>query len=246
MSASDADPDDMTEFSLPRRDGQELDAQLLDTILTGQQLSPDAPGQAAVVAEMLASLAGPADSGQLTGQDAARSAFARAAARRPGPARWRPGRRPGRLTMRLAGGLAAIAAGTSAAAAAYAGALPGPVQDLAHVAIGAPSPRAPGASGRHQPGPARSGTPPGSPAAPRAGAAPPVVTGTGKAGHRERPAGRAANTPAGQARGHSKLPSRKAGGRTGKRARAAPANGRKKQHKNKRRARNKRHRKSAG
>jgi hypothetical protein len=144
--------------------------------------------------------------------------------------------------MRLAGVLAAIAAGTSAAAAAYAGALPGPVQDLAHVAIGAPSPRAPGASGRHQPGPVR----PGSSAAPRARAAPPAVTGTGKASNRDRPAGHAANRPAGQVRGHSKLPGRKAGGRIRKRARAAPANGRKKQHKNKCHARNKRHRKSAG
>ncbi len=235
----------MTEFSLAGRDRPKLDERLLDTILTGQQLLPDAPGQATVVAEMLASLAGPVDSGPLTGEDAARTAFARAA-RQPGPARWRPGRRPGRLTMRLAAGLAAIAAGTSAAAAAYAGALPGPVQDLAHVAIGAPSPRAPGASGRHQPGTVRPGTPPGSPAAPRAGAAPPAVTGTGKASNRDRPAGHATNTPAGHARGHSKLPSRKAGARTRKRARAAPANGRKKQHKNKLRDRNKHHRKSAG
>jgi hypothetical protein len=164
VSGGDAAGGELPGFCSPGRDGPDLDEHLLDALLAGQQPAPDAPGPAAAVAEMLASLAGPAPAGPLTGEDAARSAFGRAAAR-PLAVRARPGRRqppgrPGRLTMKLAAGLAAVAAGLSATAAAYEGALPGPVQDLAHIAIGAPAARVPGASGRHQPGPVRPGTRP--------------------------------------------------------------------------------------
>jgi hypothetical protein len=101
---------------------------------------------------MLASLADPAGPGALAGEATARSAFARAlspasispADRRP--ARRRPTQRGFRLSTRLAGALTAVTIGLGgAAAAAYAGVLPGPVQELAHEAIGAPAAHRPAA-----------------------------------------------------------------------------------------------------
>jgi len=227
MTARDAVPDEMPEFSLSGRAGLELDDQLLDAILSGQ-LSPEAPGQATVVAEMLASLADPVYSGHLAGEEAARSAFARAVSPAPGrharharpePAA-APGRsplswRPGRLTMRLAAGLAAATVGLSGTVAAYAGALPAPVQNLAHFAIGAPPPPPPPRS-RHRP--ARPATAPGRSSAPAGTATSPAVTGQGRARgkgrsqgeHRARARGRDQGKSEGKAkgkgRGHSALP----------------------------------------
>jgi hypothetical protein len=126
----------------PGRAGSELDEPLLDALLDGQPLPPDAPEQAHVVAEMLASLAGSAGPGELTGEAAARTAYAlAAAAARPAahrPARRRPSWLPVRVRAWLAAVLAAAVLGLGGAAAAYAGALPGPIQDLAHHVIGAP------------------------------------------------------------------------------------------------------------
>lgn len=222
MSAPDAVPDEMPEFSLSGRDGPELDEQLLDAILTRQQLSPEAPGQAIVVAEMLSSLADPVYSGHLAGEEAARSAFARAvspalgrrgrhAARRP--ARPAPARRTRRVSVRLAAACAVAAAGLSGTVAAYAGALPAPVQDLAHFTIGAPSPPPPGPHDRPRPGPGQPGGTPGT-----APASHPAMPGKGTTGeargnsrsngaHKAESArGRAGSAGKGKGKGHSKLP----------------------------------------
>ncbi len=88
MTCPGASPGEMPKTPVPGQAGPELDEQLLDAILAGQHLSPDAPEQAHVLAEMLASLAGPADPGDLTAEPAMRSAFARTAssAARRGPA----------------------------------------------------------------------------------------------------------------------------------------------------------------
>jgi hypothetical protein len=131
----------MPRFPLPSRPGSELGEPLLDALLDGQTLPPDAPEQARTVAEMLADLAGPAEPGELAGEAAARSAFARCPspagvsppARRSGRRRSWPSRSP-----RLAAALIAAAVGLGGTAAAYAGVLPGPVQDFAHHLIGAP------------------------------------------------------------------------------------------------------------
>jgi hypothetical protein len=146
MSGPDASWDEMPGFPFPHRPVTELDESLLDALLTGTSLPPGAPEQARAVADMLASLAEPAGPGLLAGEAAARSAFARApspagispADRRP--ARHRPRQRGFRLGTRLAAALTAVTIGLGgAAAAAYAGVLPGPVQELAHEAIGAPA-----------------------------------------------------------------------------------------------------------
>src|SRR6266700_8034432 len=145
MSGPGASSSEMPGFSRSCSVGPELDEHLLDAILAGQHLVPDAPGQAHVVAEMLASLVGPAGLGELGGEEAARSAFARAAsisgispaARRP--ARRKPSRRAAPIKGRLAGALVAAAVGLGGTAAAYAGVLPSPIQDFAHHVIGAPA-----------------------------------------------------------------------------------------------------------
>jgi hypothetical protein len=138
----------MPDTPVPGPAEPELDEQLLDAILAGQELPDDAPEQAHVVADMLASLAGPADPGDLAAEPTLRAAFARAAspAARPGPATpagpTRPGRRrswlPIRLSARLGAALAAVLVMLGGTVAAYAGVLPGPIQNLAHRAIDAP------------------------------------------------------------------------------------------------------------
>jgi hypothetical protein len=160
MTGPDASSGEMPGFPFPRRPAAELDETLLDALLTGGHLPPGAPEQARTMADMLASLADPATPGALAGEAAARTAFARAAfpagissvAR---TSRWRR-RRPGSLTARIAAALAAAAIALGgAAAAAYAGVLPGPIQDFAHQAIGAPAPHRtrshPRATLRHEP-----------------------------------------------------------------------------------------------
>jgi hypothetical protein len=144
MSGPGASSDVMPGFSLPSR---ELDEPLLDMLLNGRPLPADAPEQLHAVAGLFASLAGPAGPGKLTGEAAARSAYARAAA--PvgvSPVARRPARRrlpwlPARVNARLAAGLAAAAVCLSSAAGAYAAVLPGPIQDFAHHVIGAPAAR---------------------------------------------------------------------------------------------------------
>jgi hypothetical protein len=85
-------------------------------LLTGQPLPPDAPDLLHEVAGMLASLAGPAGPGELAGEAAARSAFARVAASPPRvspadrlPARRRPAWPFTPAKARLAAALAAVA-----------------------------------------------------------------------------------------------------------------------------------------
>jgi len=254
MTARDAVPDEMPEFSLSGRAGLELDDQLLDAILSGQ-LSPEVPAQAMVVAEMLASLADPVYSGHLAGEEAARSAFARAVSPVPGrlagpepaagPARPAPSWRPGRLTMRLAAGLAAVTVGLSGTVAAYAGALPAPVQNLAHFAIGAPPP--PPRSGRHHSG--HPATTPARSSAPASTATSPAVTGSGKAKgkgqgeHKGKAKGKSKGKAKGKAKGHSKLPP----GQAKKNGHAAKtAQPKKMQHAPKKPQKNKSHHKAAG
>jgi hypothetical protein len=149
MSGSDASYGEMPGFPFSRRPAPELDESLLDALLTGQSLPPDASGPAQVMADMLASLAEPGNSGALAGESAARLAFARAASPAGiSPAVPRPasaGRRPARLTARLAAALVAVAVGLGGVAAAFADVLPARLQDLAHQTIGAP--------GAHRPAP---------------------------------------------------------------------------------------------
>jgi hypothetical protein len=148
MTCPGASPGEMPETPVPSPAEPELDEQLLDAILAGQELADGAPEQAHVVADMLASLAGPADPGDLAAEPTLRAAFARAAspAAAPGPATpagpTRPGRRrswlPIRLSARLGAALAAVLVMLGGTVAAYAGVLPGPIQNLAHRAIDAP------------------------------------------------------------------------------------------------------------
>jgi hypothetical protein len=134
----------MPGFYRPSRPSRELGEPLLDALLEGRSLPPDAPVELCAVAEMLADLAGPAEPGELAGEAAARLGLARTAdpagispaahrsARRRRPWMFVPG------AVRLGGALIVAAVGLGGAAAAYAGALPGPIQDLAHHLIGAP------------------------------------------------------------------------------------------------------------
>jgi len=211
----DASSGEMPGFYHPSRPSRELGEPLLDALLEGRSLPPDAPVELCVVAEMLADLAGPAEPGELAGEAAARLGLARTA--HPAgisPAAHRSARRrrswvsvPG--AVRLGGALIAAAVGLGGAAAAYAGALPGPIQDFAHHLIGAPpAHRAAPPSPRPGPGTSR----PGARHGPHSGRA----KGRGKrsthahgkaAGHtkaKSKPA--AAKTPPGQARHHPAHP----------------------------------------
>lgn len=147
MSGPGASDDEMAGFPFPDRLAPELGEPLLDTVLNGQLLPPDAPEQLHAVAGMLASLAGPAAPGELAGEASARHAFVRTVSPAHVPAAdrspaWRRlSRLPGRVTARLAAVLIAAVAGLGGVAGAYAGVLPGPVQDFAHHAIGAPAAR---------------------------------------------------------------------------------------------------------
>jgi hypothetical protein len=153
----------MTGFPFPSGPGGELGEPLLGALLDGRWLPTGAPEQARAVAEVLAVLAGPAEPGELAGEAAARSAFARRAACRTGRRR-HGARRPWPARgARLAAALIAAAAGLGGTVAGYAGVLPGPVQDFAHHLIGAPPAHR---AGQHQP-PARPGQ--GQPGAGKAG-----------------------------------------------------------------------------
>jgi hypothetical protein len=143
----------MPGFPFPGRPGGEPDEPLLDMIIAGRVLPPDAPQPMHDLVSMLAALAGPAESGELAGEAAVRAAFSRAAspagisaaARRPG--RRRRNRGPARSRARLATALVVAVAGLGSVFAAYIDVLPSPIQQLAHVTVAAPAP--PSSSPRH-------------------------------------------------------------------------------------------------
>jgi hypothetical protein len=156
MSAPDAMHGEMPGFPSPGRPGGEHDEPLLDMIFDGRAIPPDAPQEMHDLARMLAALAGPVEPGELAGEAAARNAFIRLASpagvspagARHGPrqAPRRPAshrlsrRRPARRRAGLAAALWVAAAGLAGTAAAYAGVLPAPIQQMAHVTVGAPAP----------------------------------------------------------------------------------------------------------
>jgi hypothetical protein len=152
MSGPDAMHGEMPGFFPGRPGGGDHDEPLLDTILDRRPLPPGAPPEMHVLAWTLASAAGPADPRELAGEAAAMAAFRRLAspdgispaALRPAR-RWLP-RRPARGRLPLAAVLVTAAAGLGSIAAAYVGVLPGPIQEMVHVTVGAPP-----ASGDHSP-----------------------------------------------------------------------------------------------
>jgi hypothetical protein len=137
--------DEMPGF-FPSRPGGEHDEPLLDMILERRPVPPGAPPEFHGLARMLAAVAGPAEPGDLAGQDAAHAAFTRLASR-PGTshaalrsARRSLSERPARGRLSLAAALAVAAAGLGSTAAAFAGVLPSSIQYFAHETIGAPPP----------------------------------------------------------------------------------------------------------
>jgi hypothetical protein len=146
MSGPDALHGEMSKFPLPGRPGGGHDEQMLDMIFERRPLRPGAPQEMHDLARMLAALADPAEPGELAGEAAALAAFRRLAplaGTRPAAPRplrpWRS-RPPARGRARLAATLIAAVAGLGGTTAAYAGVLPGPVQEMAHVTLGAPAP----------------------------------------------------------------------------------------------------------
>jgi len=146
MSGPDAMHGEMPGYFPGRPGGGEHDEPLLDMLLDRRPLPPRAPPEMHVLARTLAAAAGSADPRELAGEAAALAAFRRSAprvvvshaARRPAR-RWLS-RRPGRGRLPLAAALVTAAAVLGSIAAAYAGVLPSPIQQIAHAAVGAPSP----------------------------------------------------------------------------------------------------------
>ncbi len=136
----------MPGFPFPGRPGRELDEPLLDMLLTGGRSLRMPRTSCMRRRECPPACPDPAGPGELAGEAAARSAYARAAA----PvgvspvARRSTRRRPAWLSIplnaRLAAALVAAAVGPGGAAA-HAEAPPGPIQDLAHRTIGASAAR---------------------------------------------------------------------------------------------------------
>jgi len=130
----------------PGRPGGERDEPLLDMIFDRRPIPPGAPPEMHDLARMLATVAGPAEPGDLAGEATALAAFARlvspASVSPPAmrPARRRLSGRPARARLPLAAALVTAAAGLSSITAAYVGVLPGPIQQVAHVTVGAPAP----------------------------------------------------------------------------------------------------------
>ena len=137
--------DEMPGFS-PGRPGGEHDEPLLDMILERRPIPPGAPPEIHGLARMLAAVAGPAEPGDLAGQDAAQAAFNRLVSRSgTSHAALRSARRSlserlARGRLPLAAALAVAAAGLGSTAAAYIGVLPSPIQHFAYLTIGAPPP----------------------------------------------------------------------------------------------------------
>jgi hypothetical protein len=146
MSGPDALHGEMPGLAFPGRPGGEHDGPLLDMIFERCPVPPWALPEMHDLARMLAALAGPAEPGELAGEAAALNAFrrlasparARPAALRP-LRRWRS-RRPARGRARLAAALIVAVVGLGGTATAYAGVLPTPVQEMAHITLGAPAP----------------------------------------------------------------------------------------------------------
>jgi hypothetical protein len=138
--------DEMPGF-FPGRPGGEHDEPLLDMLLERRPIPPGAPPEMHDLARLLAAAAGPAESGDLAGEAAARAAFSRLRSpagvshAAPRSARPRLTARPARGRLPLVAALAVAAAGLGSATAAYAGALPSPIQHIAHEYIGAPPPQ---------------------------------------------------------------------------------------------------------
>ena len=143
MSGPDAVHGEMPGF-FPGRPGGERDEPLLDMIFDRRPLPPGAPPEMHDLARMLTVVAGPAEPGELAGEATVLAAFARLAP--PvgiSPAASRPAWRrlpirPRRARLPMAAALATAAAVLGSIAAAYVGVLPGPIQQVAHVTVGAP------------------------------------------------------------------------------------------------------------
>ena len=145
MSGPDAMHGEMPGF-FPGRPGGERDEPLLDMIFDRRPLPPGAPPEMHDLARMLVAVAGPAEPEELAGEATALAAFARlappvgispAASR---SARHRLSGRPRRARLPMAAALVTAAAGLGSIVAAYVGVLPGPIQQVAHVTVGAPLP----------------------------------------------------------------------------------------------------------
>ena len=169
----------------------------LAELLAWAEFTPSSVPEMKPVGEVLAALtAGPADD-ELAGEAAALAAYRnRGGVPRPATRAHRRTRRP-LLSFPLSRAAASVAAAvvisfSAFAAAAYTQVLPAPVQQLAHVIIGAP-----GAGGG---GPARGPSPAGS------GASGPGATGPGGAGRAGgTPTGKAQPSPTPHASGQSTL-----------------------------------------
>ena len=116
--------DEMPGF-FPGRPGGEHDEPLLDMILERRPIPPGAPPEFHGLARVLAAVAGPAEPGDLAGQDGAHAAFTRLASR-PGTshaalrsARRSLSERPARGRLPQAAALAVAAAGLGSIAAAF-------------------------------------------------------------------------------------------------------------------------------
>ena len=145
MSGPDAMYGEMPGF-FPGRPGGERDEPLLDMIFDRCPTPPGAPPEMHDLARMLAAVAGPAEPGELAGEAAVLAAFSRLASPASiSPAALRPARRwlsgrPARARLPLATALVVAAAGLGSISAAYVGVLPDPIQQMAHVTVGAPPP----------------------------------------------------------------------------------------------------------
>jgi len=145
MSGPDAVHGEMPGF-FPGRPGGERDEPLLDMIFDRRPLPPGAPPEMHDLARMLTVVAGPAEPGELAGEATVLAAFARLASPAGiSPAASRSARRrlsvrPRRARLPMAAALVTAAAGLGSIAAAYVGVLPGPIQQMAHVTVGAPLP----------------------------------------------------------------------------------------------------------
>ena len=117
-------------------------------IFDRRPIPPGAPPEMHDLVQLLATAAGPADTGIWPGRPQRWRRLPgwspRPASRplhpRRRPARRRRSRRPARARLPMAAALVTATAGLASITAAYAGVLPGPIQQMAHVTVGAPAP----------------------------------------------------------------------------------------------------------
>jgi hypothetical protein len=163
-------------FSARRRTRLSPDEATAELMLAGRSLGQHAPASQRTLELVLAAAAGPATERELAGETAAVTAFL-AALPEPEPARRRGPRRIPVLAVAFMFVALLALCGT-----AEAGALPAPLQRLAHQAINAPAPppgmRVPRPGADVTPGPAATGSHPGS-----AGSGPSQESRTGKPTH---------------------------------------------------------------